>query len=156
MSHKDSDLDSIDTQDSNEPTTSGRSDQSAPSDASSVAAMRSAEFLEKIDDIRNSPTELEVLLENAFASARKLSWSDKNIFKYGKDDDHKLSLAAILQAMLSTATSCGGEASARYTTSCILACHDSLDKLRDLATTWITHFLFICECDESKIDQSVN
>ena len=90
---------------------------------------------------------LEVLLENAFDSAKELPLSDKDIFQYGKDDDHKRPLSTILYAgTRSTGTSCQGKASAGYTTLCILACHDYsdlLDKLRSLATTWVTRLLIL-------------
>ena len=79
------------------------------------------------------------------------------------DDRHKeyntlpyvqtdLKLHLILKAMLAHAEGCGGKAGKRYTVSAICACHEgeydseaTLAGLQDLATTWLSHPLFVCK-----------
>jgi hypothetical protein len=75
-------------------------------------------------------------------------------------------LAKILGAMLTHAHGCGGVRGLRYTASAICACHgvvveDSVESsgntddevnsrklayLQSLATTWLSHLLFVCKC----------
>lgn len=70
----------------------------------------------------------------------------------------KLKIDEVLTAMLDCAKTCGGEHGQRYAAAAIYSCtfkgrgtsevataKETLEKLQLLGTTWVSHFLLICE-----------
>jgi hypothetical protein len=112
----------------------------------SVEAVTTPEFQAERDAIQNGPTELEVLVTKAKHLIENLkSQSLPHVLEYGQN---KLRLDLVLLAMLANAHECGGEHGTRYIASAILACDkddNNRQLLLDLAITWFTHLLFLCE-----------
>ena len=112
----------------------------------SLEAITTPEFQAECDAIQNGPTELGNLITEAKCRIESLeSQSLRHVLEFGQN---KLRLDHVLQAMLATAHECGGERGTRYTANAILTCDkdgDTRQLLIDLAITWVTHLLFLCE-----------
>jgi hypothetical protein len=112
----------------------------------SLEAVTTPEFQAECDAIQNGPTELKELVHEAKLRIESLrSHSLPHILEY---EQNNLRLDLVLLAMLAHANECGGDRGTRYTASSILACDKDSDPrktLLDLAITWFTHLLFLCE-----------
>lgn len=125
------------------------SDESLPSQYSTASVM-SETFVEILSDWHAENMSLVSKVSTANSLVKKLAPNSKNIFNYG---GFTLPLHGVLEAMLFYADACGGERGTNYAASKIIACivendpdgEKTLDMLRDLAITWVTHLLFICE-----------
>lgn len=122
----------------------------------SLNSARSQGFMDAVDIlIKNSKISTEDLETQALILIKALKVSgDYNRIK-GKDIP-KLELHKILDAMLHNSDSCGGAAGRRYTVCAICIClrgetdsQDTLESLQDLATTWVSHFLWVCVSSHS-------
>jgi len=98
---------------------------------------------------------LEILLKMANALIDELARNEeKDVYIYGGST---LNLHLVLLAMLFHADGCGGEHGTRYVTAAVLACvinddaesGDTLQMLRDLALTWVSHLLFVFKANRS-------
>jgi hypothetical protein len=103
-----------------------------------------------IDTIRKSQTPLHELVGAAETIiGEKFALDSRSTFKYKKDSEEvSVKLDEVMIAMLACAEECGGESGKRYVASAILACsleEDLVAALAALGTTWLTHFLFICQ-----------
>jgi hypothetical protein len=89
-----------------------------------------------------SPTTLQELVDAAEKIINeKFSYDPRSTYAYKKDSE-EISVE-LDQIMIS-----GGQSGKRYVASAILACsreEDVVGALAVLGTTWLTHFLFICQ-----------
>ncbi|KAF5378070.1 hypothetical protein D9615_007499 [Tricholomella constricta] len=122
---------------------------SSSSPLSSVISVRDEAFKAAVDDLKTGPRSLQSLVETATALIDTFAANEQeNTFDY---NGSKLQLHDVLRAMLYHAEGCGGQGGNRYTASaiCLCAVHDdpdnekTLQMLRDLAKTWVSHLLFI-------------
>ena len=100
-------------------------------------------------DIKNFP--IPQLVSQAERLIKALGASNlDNVIEY---ESAKVQADKVLEAMLAHAENCGGENGKRFTATAICACvhekrrnsPETLQALRVLALTLVTHFLFVCE-----------
>ena len=76
----------------------------------------------------------------------KLTPTHRKVYKYKKNsDEFSIDLDNVVKAMLICAEEPEGQ---RYVASAIVACNtcqDVVETLVALGTTWLTHFLFVCQ-----------
>jgi hypothetical protein len=70
--------------------------------------------------------------------------------EYTSSNMFDVKLHRILESMLNYAGECGGENGLRYTAAAIFACYqqddeETLKYLQSLATTWLSHLLYVCK-----------
>ena len=131
---------------------SGEDDASFASNSSEISA-RPSEFLKEVANIiKNEQLSLSNLADRAEKMIPKLASHDR----YNQLDSNtskttvNVRLDRILTSMLHYAEDCGGEKSKRYTAAAICACYlrdeeESLKYLQSLATTWLSHLLYVCK-----------
>jgi hypothetical protein len=121
------------------------------SSLSSVISVRDDVFKQTVNDLKTGPTLLQILVKTAETLIDTIANNEQaNTFKY---NGITLKLNAVLAAMLHHGEECGGIDGKRYTASAISLCavqddtdeEKTLQMLRDLAQTWVSHLLFICE-----------
>jgi hypothetical protein len=130
---------------------------SASNTSSSTTSRASAiiiladDFKQRYGEIDNKNLPIPQLVSQAERLIRALGASTlNNVIEY---ENVKVQADKVLEAMLAHAESCGGENGKRYTATAICACVDekrwnspeTLHTLHDLALTWVTHLLFVCE-----------
>ena len=129
--------------------TTGDANASFSSDSSQISA-RSSQFTLEVETVIESPITLTHLVDRATELIAKLASNEdynKPLFSPPKS---KIKLDRILTSMLHYAYDCGGEGGKRYTASAIYSCHRKDDKetlgyIQSLATTWLSHLLFVCK-----------
>ena len=117
---------------------------------SSRASVETYESLkEEIINIEQSEIDLPALLDAANKIIdEKFTPTNEKAFKYkknSKDKESSINLDNVMKAMLVCAEEYDGQ---RYAASAIVACttcEDVVEKLAALGTTWLTHFLFVCQ-----------
>lgn len=115
---------------------------------SSRTSVQTYEGLKKeITNIEQSKTDLQSLVAAAEKVVdEKFAPTLEKVFIYKKDaKEVSIDLDKVMKAMLV----CGDESEGqRYAASAILACtkyEDEVERLAALGTTWLTHFLFVCQ-----------
>jgi hypothetical protein len=134
-------------------------DMTGPSDSSSESTIDSASSEGFKEQVTN-------LIANPPLTTRDLEHRAKNLIKNLKDSPtynslpqghsdpklrSKVQLHRTLESMLEWAPICGGDEGKLYTLCAIYNCGQSgemqtLPLLQSLATTWLSHFLFVCTC----------
>lgn len=130
---------------------SSLSSTSSLASLSSVVSVHDDVFKEAVDKLKTGLIPLQFLVETAVALINMIAThEEENVFEY---TGSTLKLDAVLHAMLHHAEGCGGIGGMRYTASAICSCtvrdepdESTLFMLHDLAKTWVSHSLFICEC----------
>ena len=104
---------------------------------------------EKINDIENSKIDLQSLVHEAEKIIdEKLTPTSQKAYKHQKDsksEEDAIDLDEVMKAMLFCAEERDGQ---RYVASAIVACSkcpEVVETLVALGTTWLTHFLFVCQ-----------
>jgi hypothetical protein len=131
----------------------GRSSDNSFSSDASAYSVTSDDFKQQITVlIQNESLSIENLQSRAQALITTLS-SDAsyNAPLYGDlEFKETTKLHRILEALLYYAHDCGGDNGKRYTACAICACSEVgeddmiLPRLQSLATTWLSHLLFVC------------
>ncbi|GBE81607.1 hypothetical protein SCP_0313360 [Sparassis crispa] len=129
-----------------------------------MSSVRSQGFIRQIKNLVNSTFPSEELETRA----RDLINVLKDNVEYDgppwtRSGNCSIKLSDILEAMIYHAFGCGGEAGRRYTVCAICACHHGgtpnnvedhiLSQLRDLATVWLSHLLFMFKVKGSHTKQ---
>ena len=105
----------------------------------------------QIDTISKSLVPLSEMVDAAEKIINEKFASDsRSRFRYMMGSETiSVKLDRVLTAMLACADRCGGENGKRYVASSMLACsleEDVTMALEALGTTWLTRFLFPCQC----------
>jgi hypothetical protein len=131
--------------------TAGDANASFSSNSSQIST-RSSEFIQDVEAIIQSEKPLSHLVEQAEKLITTLaSHETYNQLPYGdREIKARIKLHLILESMLHYAHDCGGEGGKRYTAAAICVCcreddDQTLGFLQDLAATWLSHLLFVCE-----------
>ncbi|RDB17618.1 hypothetical protein Hypma_001069 [Hypsizygus marmoreus] len=124
----------------------------------SAEAVRSESYKEAVHSVETGSSSTEALVEIAKSLIETLATSDKDVYEFGGS---KLTLHPVLCEMLSHAHICGGSKGTRSTASRITACiqdgdptsEATIGMLYNLATTWVSHFLYIFKSSRSHSTQ---
>jgi len=151
MSHSSkSSIDSTHSARSTDSALTALSSSSAASSASAITIL-TADFKQRYAEVDNKNLPIIQLISQAERLINALGASNlDNVIEY---ESVKVQADKVLQAMLAQAESCGGENGKRYTATAICACvhekqwnnPETLQALHDLALTWVSHLLFVCE-----------
>jgi hypothetical protein len=113
---------------------------------------RSSDFTQEVEAIIGSSIPLPNLEKQAQSLIKELaSHPVYNRLLYGDSETRaRIRLDRVLHSMPFYAFECGGEGGKRYTSSAICACRRedndvTLAYLQSLASTWLSHLLFVCE-----------
>ncbi|RDB17756.1 hypothetical protein Hypma_001070 [Hypsizygus marmoreus] len=128
-------------------------DSHAPADL-----IRSDSFNETVHDMETGSNSNELLVGYAKSLHEILAASDKDVFHFGGS---QLKLHPVLREMLAHAYICGGVNGTRSTASIIVGCvrggdpksDATIDMLRNLAISWVSHFLFVFKSSHSRFTQ---
>lgn len=124
------------------------------SSLTSISSRTSVETYESLKEeivkIEKSDIDLPKLVRDAeIIVDEKLTPAREKAFKFKRDsEEHSIDLDNVMKAMLVCAEESDGQ---RYAASAIVACTtsskypDVLETLVALGTTWLTHFLFVCQ-----------
>ncbi|KAF9505838.1 hypothetical protein BS47DRAFT_487664 [Hydnum rufescens UP504] len=122
----------------------------------SQTSTRSSEFTQEVEDIIGNSIPLPNLEEQAQSLIKELgSHPVYNQLSYGDSEIRaRIKLDRILYSMLFYAYECGGDGGKRYTASAICACRRenndvTLAYLQSLASTWLSHLLFVFKANGS-------
>ncbi|KAG5650261.1 hypothetical protein H0H81_000129 [Sphagnurus paluster] len=115
---------------------------------SALATVRDPAYIAKKQKIiGNFGSDTETLVEEAKILINELATSHLNKHEYSsRKKALEVDLSLLLDSLLFHVDNCGGEAGARYMAASIIACgekSDRLDQLRNVAITFLTHFLFM-------------
>ena len=118
---------------------------------SSRASVETYETLKNdITSIEQSEIDLRQLVDTAEKIvSEKFTPTIQKVYTYKHGSETiSIDLDVVMKAMLVCAEECGGQ---RYVASAIVACsqkksyEDVVKTLAALGTTWLTHFLFVCQ-----------
>jgi len=129
-------------------------DSTAPlTSLTSISSRASVEIYESLKEeiagIEQSQIDLQELVDAAEKIMKKFAPAPQSTYTYKKGSETiSVKLDAVMSAMLACGDECGGQ---RYAASAIVACtqkendQDVVETLAALGTTWLTHFLFVCQ-----------
>ena len=151
MSHSSkSSIDSTHSARSTDSALTSLSSSSTTSRASAITILTD-DFKQRYAEVDNKNLPIPQLVSQAERLIRALGASNlDNVIEY---ESVKVQADTVLEAMLAQAEGCGGEHGKRYTATAICACihekrwnsPETLQALRALALTWVSHLLFVCE-----------
>ncbi|KAK7690767.1 hypothetical protein QCA50_005866 [Cerrena zonata] len=108
---------------------------------SSLSAYSDKDYQAQVSDLIDGDQPTDELIQVASQFIDTFSTTEENNFTHHKTN---ICLDRVMTAMMFHAEGAGGERSQRYVAAAIVAAgSDTTDRVRNLAITWLTHFLYV-------------